>query len=90
MTKLKAIFRGARFQRTAAAAVVTALTLALISVVVLTTTSLGCGPQKALHMKASASCQPLASNPDALVTLPLASPFATAGPSRQDDRNLVS
>jgi hypothetical protein len=90
VTNLKAIFRGARFQRTAAAVVVTAMTLALISVVVLTTTSLGCGPKKALHMNPSASCRPLASNSDALVTSPPASPFATAGPSQQDDRNLAT
>jgi hypothetical protein len=52
-------------------------------------TPLGCGPLKALH-RTSASCRPLASNPDALVTSPLASPFATAGPSQQDDRNLAT
>jgi hypothetical protein len=61
------------------------MTLALVAVVVLTTTSLGCGPVKAMHLKPSASCQPLASTSDALVTSPLGSPFATARPNPRQD-----
>jgi len=44
---------GTRFQRIVAAATVTVVTVAVIGIVLLSTTPLGCGPAKALHMKVS-------------------------------------
>ncbi len=66
---------GSRFQRIVAAASVTVLTLAVIGVVLVASTPLGCGPAKALHIKLSPTrCANVAS------TIPNSSPSPTLSP----------
>jgi hypothetical protein len=71
---------GSRWQRIVAGVVVTAVTVAVIGVVLLTSTPLGCGPAKAIHVTlASNRCANVAStisNPSPFPTfLPDASPL---------------
>jgi hypothetical protein len=67
---------GSRLQRIVAAVSVTALTLAIIGVVLVASTPLGCGPAKALHLKLSPSrCANVAS------INPSPSPFPNGIPS---------
>lgn len=66
---------GSRFQRILAAASVTVLTVAVIGVVLVASTPLGCGPAKAMHIKLSATrCANVAS-----ISSP--SPFPTVASS---------
>src|SRR5713226_8707426 len=71
------MFLGSRLQRVVSAAVLTAVTVAVIGVVVLATTPLGCGPAKSLHINlGSAHCLTVASRN----TIPTPSPlFAPTG-----------
>lgn len=63
---------GKRWQTIVAAAAVTAMTVTLVGFVVLSTTPLGCGPAKAMHMKMSSNrCANVAS------TIPIPSPLVT-------------
>ncbi len=66
------MFLGSRLQRVVSAIVLTVVTLAVVGVVVLATTPLGCGPAKTMHIKlGSAQCVPVASRN----TLASPSPF---------------
>ncbi len=69
---------GTRLQRVVAAVSVTALTVAVIGLMLLSSTPLGCGPAKALHIKlASNRCTNVAST----ISNPSPSPFPTGIPT---------
>ncbi len=79
---------GSRFQRIVAAASVTVLTLAVIGVVLVASTPLGCGPAKALHIKLSPTrCANVASTNSS--PSPTLSPFPepTANPNPEPASN---
>jgi hypothetical protein len=78
------VILGSRFQRVGAAVVVTVVTLALIGAVIVTTTPLGCGPAKSLHIKlSSARCQTVASLQSPSPYIPTQKGGPTPGPFPQ-------
>ncbi len=74
---------GSRLQRIVAAATVTVVTLAVIGVVLVTTTPLGCGPLKSMHLKVSSrQCLTVAQNLSSPTpAFPTPTPFVQPSPT---------
>src|SRR5207245_6747265 len=74
---------GSRLQRIVAAATVTVVTLAVIGVVLVTTTPLGCGPLRSMHVKVSSrQCLTVAQNLSSPTpAFPSATPFVQPSPT---------